>query len=236
MRTEHEVNSFQRRTRAEVVSKCRCSSVCDCKEKGEFLVKLYESCIPHDFWSLTSKEVKFNVESYNNVVKKYIKNLETALQNGYGVFFSGDNGVGKTTFISLILKAAINKSRTAYYTTLPDLLYDINKGFRDREVAHRIEYLLSSDFVAIDEIGKDKNKNKFFAAEFHFERILKNRFDAALPTLLASNMGPKEIKVAYGKSVYSMLIGKYQTIAMKEGDFRGELRKRMTKAMEYDEV
>ena len=236
MRTEHEVNSFQRRTRAEITAKCKCSDSCDCREKAVFLVKLYESCIPHDFWDLTSKDIKFNVGSYNNVVKKYIKNLNTALRNGYGLLLSGDNGVGKTTFISLVLKDALGKGRTAYYTTLPDLLYDISKGFRDKDLSERIEYLLSSDFVAIDEIGKDKTKNRIFAAEFHFERILKNRFDSALPTLLASNMSQKEIKATYGKTVDSMLRGKYQTIAMKEGDFRGELRKRMVKAMDYGKI
>lgn len=240
MKMEIEVDSFRQRVRAKYVLRCeKCSGTgveCDCKQRAFFETKLYESCIPKDFWDLTEAEVKYNVESYNKNIKPYIKKIDVALRNGYGLLFSGDNGVGKTTFISLVLKAALAKGYSIYYTTLPDLLYDLSKGFRDRDVAQRIEWYLSSDFVAIDEIGKDSNKNKLFSAEFHFERILKNRFDDAVPTLLASNMGLKEIKMAYGKTVYSMLLGKYQTTAMKEGDFRGELRKRMTKAMGYDKI
>ena len=236
MRTEDEVNAYRRSTRAKAVQRCKCIESCRCSENADLRAKLYESCIPRDFWFLEDEEVKLNVEVYNKTIKKYIKKLDVAFRYGYGLLFSGDNGVGKTTFISLVLKAAMARGLSAYYTTLPDLLYDLNKGFRDREIAQRIEWCLSSDFVAIDEIGKDKNKNKIFSAEFHFERLLKKRFDDATPTLLASNMSLKEMKAAYGKTVYSMLLGKYHVTAMKEGDFRGELRKRMNETMGYDKV
>lgn len=240
MRTERDAGDFEKRVLSEYLSKCKkCRNggdpLCSCRKNAIRDAKLYESCIPRDFWRLEPKNVKFNTEVYKHTISAYLAKLSTAHTHGYGLLFSGGNGVGKTTFLCLVLRRALKAGFTVYYTTLPDLVYHISKGLYDRTIAKRIEWYLTSDFVAIDEVGKDKVKNQRFAAEFHLERILKNRFDGSKPTLLASNMSAKEIREEYGRTVHSMLRGKYQSIAMKEGDFRNNLRKRMLEVMEYEE-
>ncbi len=237
MRTDTEVEEYAQEARRLIIYNCeKCKgfdSECKCQSRYELAVSAYRSCIPKDFWNIKKKDITHNKDIFKNIVLKYVKNLKTAMNNGYGLLFLGDNGVGKTYFISYTLMRAIKKGRTVYYTTMPQLEYNLKRSWNDPKISKRLNWYLTSDFVAIDEFGKENVNSRDKYMSVQAERILKQRCDDSLPMLLATNAAYEDLNAIYGSTVGSVLIGKYQLVAMKPGDFRKEVAKSMAEEMGY---
>lgn len=237
MRTEDDVEHFSTVQRVEL-ERCEvCGGGdpdCDCRRAFELRVAAYEACIPRDFWDPSELSVEFNKEAWEEIVRPYCKRLSIARSRGYGLLLSGDNGAGKTMFVSFALVEALKWGYSAYYVTLPSLDHWMKRGFSDREIAARLDWLLSSDFVAIDELGKEhkgKSGRDFTGAQV--ERILKARYDDSLPTLLASNADPEALEKMYGATFASMLVGKFKVAVLEPGDFRERSAATMATDMGY---
>jgi DNA replication protein DnaC len=205
---------------------------CGCGARSKFISNAYEACIPKDFWKTKPDDVEFNKEVFEAVVLPYVEKLWTARRRGYGLLLLGDNGVGKTMFISYTLAEAIRRHNfSTYYTTIPSLDHWLKRGFSDRTVMERLDYMLTSDFLAIDELGKERTKEGDNWMRLQIERILKDRFDNSLPTLIATNADPEALTKMYGSTIGSILAGKFKQVAMEPGNFRDKLRRRMDKEM-----
>ena len=238
MRTEAEVTEYAQRAEVSIVYGCRkCAGSdpeCKCRERYGRAVAAHEACVPRDFWDIKRKDVTHNVEVFEAVVLKYVKRLDQALRRGYGLAFLGDNGVGKTYFMSYVLMAAIRAGRTAYYTTLPQLDHDIKRGFNDAAIEKRLAWLLTSDFLALDEMGKEHRRGREATyTDTQVERILKQRCDDSLPALLSTNMDHEALLEAYGPTVGSIIGGKFQAVVMQPGDYRNKMSAQMVDDMEY---
>lgn len=242
MRTESEVESFKAEA-IRIVLDCQepecdgsLDSDCICVRKYQFEIEAYEACIPQDFWYTKTSDVTVNTENFKKYVKKYVVKLGVAHRKGYGLVFTGSNGVGKTTFLSYIGANAIRKGRTSYYSTVPELDHDLKKGFDDTHAKFRLEVMLTSDFLLLDEMNKetfkDIEKPTWFKTQL--ERILKKRFDENKPVLMATNATPSQLIATYGPTFASMLSGKYRVVVMTPGDIRPMLSKKMLKEMDYE--
>jgi DNA replication protein DnaC len=83
--------------------------------------------------------------------------------------------------------------------------------------------------VAIDEMGKEQFKKGDSWIRLQVERILKQRFDESLPTLIATNAESEKLGEVYGATLTSIFDGKYTQATFNPGDFRVHLRDRMAK-------
>lgn len=215
MRTLDELERFALQASTESIA----------PELEGYYTHCYEACIPKLFWDVERSDVSHNKAVFDKVVAKYCSRRKKAMRHGYGLLFTGDNGVGKTMFISYILTQMIKRGCSVYYTTLPQLDIDIKRGFNDREMDKRLTQHLGSDFIAVDEIGKEHYKSESYL-NTRFELLLKTRHDDGDPTLLASNMDYKALGEMYGASIQSMWDGRYVAVAMESGDFRKTLQAR----------
>jgi DNA replication protein DnaC len=197
-----------------------------------YRVACFEACIPRTFWNVRGDDVTYNTAVFSAVVVRYRKRLRRALRRGYSLLFVGDNGVGKTMFSSYLLTQAVKRGFTAYYTTLTQLDADIKRGFRDREADQRLQALLESDFVAIDEVGKETYKRDSFTMS-QFEALLKRRYDDGEPVILGSNVAHSDLCKMYGATVESMVDGRYQVVSLEPGDCRREHKAQMKRAMRF---
>lgn len=194
----------------------------------------FEAGVPRTFWKMVPKDVEGeNREAFKRVVMRYVERLHTARRKGYGLLLSGDNGTGKTMFGSWVLMSAIRIGWNVYYTTAPELEADMQRGFRDREVSDRLEWLLGSDFVFIDELGKEKHREGESWFRGQIERVLKRRYDDNAPTLLATNGAPDSLATDYGASIADMIDGKFQIVTLAPGSFRARARAGMIDKMGY---
>ena len=239
MKTEAEVDEFRKDATRRIVMKCKKCNMgsdpkCSCHRRYHREVQAFEACIPRDFWKVKAEHVKHNVEPFKAYIEVYAQQLKLALHKGYGLLLLGANGVGKTMFISYVLMEAIRQGRTSYYTTLPGLDYNLKRGFTNDILKDRLDYMFTSDFVAIDEVGKEHFKGGEGSwIKTQMERILKQRFDDSMPVLLATNMDLDGVASAYGPTMMSIFNGKYQQVTMMPGDFRGNLHAKMEKDMGY---
>jgi len=239
MKNKQEVGTFKYEAsiRAMKCPECKgaLNQLCACTARFRFEVEAFESCIPRDFWDIEEKDISHNVEAFKDFIKPYCKKLNKAHKHGYGLLLSGPNGVGKTTFMSYVLTCAIRRGKSVYYTTMLQLDHDIKAGFGDVQSQIRLEWMLTSDFLGLDEMGKEQFKGidrpTFIKAQI--ERILKQRFDESRPVILATNLNASSLAKSYGDSIVSIVQGKYQQVVMEPGDFRKTIGEKMAKDMGY---
>jgi DNA replication protein DnaC len=242
MKSEAEVEAFKQEV-GSIVRHCKkCDGSlanldCDCVRKYHFECEAFEACIPQDFWYIKSSEITHNTKTFRKYVQAYVKRLSVAQRRGYGLLFSGSNGVGKSMFISYILSNAIRRGRSAYYTTLLGLDHDLKQGFDDPVARERLDLMLTSDFLGLDEMTKEvfRSIEKPTWLRTQVERILKQRFDENKPVLMATNASGTQIAEVYGTTIASLIEGKYKTLFMEPGDVRRVLGKRMTSEMGWDD-
>lgn len=197
-------------------------------------MELYLSCVPRLFWETRARDVKHNRETFDSVIAPYTKRHRRARRNGYGLMLMGDNGSGKTMFMSYVLVQMLFRGYTVFYTTLPQLASDISRGFDDREFGWELDERLRSDFLAIDELGKEHDRSEF--VQRRLELILKTRYDDRDPTLLGTNLNYGDFCKVYHASIKSMVDGKFEKRALEPGDFRRTTAARMRRDMGYDGV
>lgn len=190
----------------------------------------YEACLPRTMWGVSSDSITHNLPVFRKIVLKYCAKRKRVQKSGYGLMFTGDNGTGKTTFISFILSQMIRRGCSAYYTTLGQLDKDIKSGFGDKALERRLDRYLDSDFLAIDELGKEHYKSDSFI-NMRLEMLLKQRCDDGDPTLLGTNLDYSGFCEMYGPSISSITDGKYLKAAMVGGDFRKIQSARISKEL-----
>jgi len=220
MRSEREVDAF----RAGLIERFGD----DGDKRVAYYTACYEACIPRTFWDVAGADVTYNIDAFKGVILRYTSKWKRALRHGYSMLLVGDNGTGKTMFVSFVLTQMIKRGVTVYYMTLAQLDIDIKRGFKDGNAEARLELLLGADFLAIDEMGKEHFKADSFLTT-RLELLLKRRYDDGEPTVLASNLGCQRLVEMYGPTIESMLDGKYATCQLESGDFRKSVRTRMKK-------
>lgn len=226
MRLEEEVEEYEARIRGRYDD-----------DRVSIMRGVYRACVPFDFWYVKDKDVTHNRGVWTDCVNRYLENLKVARRKGYGLFFEGDNGVGKTMFLSYILVQTLKAGYRAYYTTVLDLDFNLKRGMNYPAMMERMEEMLEVDFLALDELSKEQFKSGDSWIRTQVERILKRRHDNNLPTLVAANADFEMIGEVYGGTVKSVLGGgKYRHAMFEEGDFRAELRDKMNDDMGYENL
>ena len=164
-------------------------------------------------------EVDNNIKNY---VTKYIKTLDVNYKEGKGLYFYGNNGVGKTTLACMILKECYTYRYTCKRITFMDYVSLYTRAWGDnemkQEVEEEIKKLKSKEFLCIEEIGKENDTK---VAVNVLEDLLRYREDNGLPTIICTNLTPKAIQERYGNSIYSLLKGNCVPIKVVGEDKRG---------------
>lgn len=201
-------------------------------DRAAYYTTCYAACIPRMFWDVRSGDVTHNIGVFRDVIQRYCARRQFAQRRGYSLLLMGDNGVGKTMFLSYILTQMIRRGASVHYTTLAGLDVDIKRGFKDGEAERRLDEALDVDFLAIDELGKEHYRGDSYLMS-RLEQLLKRRYDDGDPVLLATNLDYEKLCSMYGSSVASMFDGKYHAVQLESGDFRKGVSSKMRADMGY---
>ena len=172
----------------------------------------------HDLY-LEDLEVEDKIKQY---VLRYTEHLDKVYKEGKGIYFFGNNGVGKTTLACMILKECYTYRYTCKRITFMDYVSLYTRAWGDseakQEVEEEINKIKSREFLCIEEIGKENDTK---VAVNVLEDLLRYREDNSLPTIICTNLSPKAIKERYGNSIYSLLKGNCVPIKVTGEDKRG---------------
>lgn len=163
--------------------------------------KMADANIPAGYWFLTMDKF-VGSPKLKEIVDDYVANLQDYYMEGSSICLAGNQGTGKTMSSICILKAALRKDFSAYYTTAADMLSDLS----DKETSSIRSRLKSVDFLAIDELDSrfftSDSMREFFSGKY--ELIFRHRAHNQLPTILCTNETQDILRVFYGPGVQSI--------------------------------
>lgn len=128
----------------------------------------------------------------------------------------GSTGLGKTHLSLAIAKDAIDKGFGVVYGSVHSFALTIEKE-RFKDDAKTSETLTKCDLLILDDLGAEMSSAYTQAMIYDIinTRIMKN-----LPTIINTNLSPREIENRYGERTASRLLGAYQAIKFVGKDIR----------------
>lgn len=105
------------------------------------------------------------------------------IQDKHNIIFIGDSGTGKTHLaISLALKA-LSKDYKVFFTTVPDMLYNLHISKADNSYHKKLQQYISYDLLVLDELGF-KQLPKYSSDDFF--NVISKRYEKA-STIITTN-------------------------------------------------
>lgn len=143
--------------------------------------------IPVKYWRLRMADF-IGPASLKKIYDDITTDLNKSYKEGTALCLTGSHGVGKTMTVTNILKFAIVKNYSAFYTTLNQIVLSLTSHSDDSRVDIR-KLFTSVDFLAIDEfdprhMGSDNASDLFGRI---LEDIFRTRVQNNLPTLMCTN-------------------------------------------------
>lgn len=167
-------------------SKCLGRGCVSCSKKTQVIDAFADANIPVAYWfiKLANYQGPLNIKE---ATMNYISKLDEMYNSGHGLCFTGNYGVGKTTAACCILKNAIVKNYSAYYTSLNDMVQYLTDFETKSDFYHTVT---RSDFLCIDEVDSrhfsgSEDAQRMFGS--NFERVIRYRTQNNLPVIIASN-------------------------------------------------
>ena len=159
------------------------------------------------------REVSFDrepVRSMNDAliraVKAYVRNIDERLDEGRGLWFTGDVGTGKTTLAMLISKHALEAGRSVAIYSLPRLLSELRKTFdesSDVSYLQLLDSLTMVDLLHVDDVGAERS-NDWVLEQLY--AIVNARYEEQRSVVITTNLEHDELAQQIGQRTVSRLI------------------------------
>jgi len=139
-----------------------------------------------------------NQEAYRNS-KLYAENFHKFKEAGEGLYFSGNNGTGKTHLAVAIALYLIKKGIPVICMTSIKLLQEIRRTYdRDRNVS---EYELLKaykevDLLVIDDLGQENVTDWSLMMLYD---IINDRYENCLPVIITTNLNDEDLIKAWSQ-------------------------------------
>jgi DNA replication protein DnaC len=158
------------------------------------------------------REVSFDREpvvSMNDAliraVRTYVRSIGERLDEGRGLWFTGDVGTGKTTLAMLVSKAAMEADRTVAIYSLPRLLGLLRDTYGDDarySLNELIDQLCSVDLLHVDDVGAEQSSPWVLEQLY---TIVNTRYEDGKAMLLTTNLDHDALTEQIGARTVSRL-------------------------------
>lgn len=133
--------------------------------------------------------------------RTYAENFAHHKSNGACLIMCGNPGTGKNHLATAIIKHVIEDDYTAQRIKATEYLDKYwGKSFSERE--ELIKSISDIDLLMIDEVGRSSNAK---AAQDAFFRLIDARYEAQLPTLIATNLNREGLIEVLDSAAYDRL-------------------------------
>jgi DNA replication protein DnaC len=158
------------------------------------------------------REVSFDrepVASMNSAlireVREYVRAVGARLDEGRGLWFTGDVGTGKTTLAMLVSKAAMEADRTVAIYSLPRLLGMLRDSYDDDaaySLTDLLERLCAVDLLHIDDVGAEQSSPWVLEQLY---TIVNTRYEDGRALLLTTNLDREALIHQIGERTVSRI-------------------------------
>ncbi|MNJ36576.1 DNA replication protein DnaC [compost metagenome] len=136
----------------------------------------------------------------------YARDFDNHYADGRCLILSGTVGTGKTHLATAILRKVVEEmGYTGKYWTVNGLLqvirssYEKDSDYTEYEV---MQSVINAELLVLDEVGATKQSEFELATLFN---IINSRYERQIPTIVISNLGPKQICEALGERCFDRL-------------------------------
>ncbi len=158
-------------------------------------------------------------------VRRYVASIEERLDEGRGLWLSGDVGTGKTTLAMLVSKAALDRSRSVAIYSMPRLLAEIRKTYDDsseRSYLELLERLVEVDLLHLDDLGVERS-NDWVLEQLY--AVVNTRYEDKRAIVITTNLNFEELRSQITERTVSRLVEMCgDQIPLHGNDARMELR------------
>ena len=167
-------------------------------------------------------------ENTRELFARYMDYLDEMFEDKINLILYGSNGSGKTYLSSLIVKEAYRKRYTSFRVTLKSFIDMHFKRDKDELIAEKLDEIVNSEFLVIDEVGKETfDKSQFNITVF--EELLRERDTQGKPTIICTNLPLEErggLYEQYGKSIQSLIDGNFLKVKFEGEDNRHDVTRK----------
>ncbi len=137
------------------------------------------------------------------------------------LLMSGRTGLGKTHLSLSIAKAVIQLGFGVVYGSTPDFLAEAERERFSRnqneDEFKTTDWMMECDLLILDDLGAEFSTSFSYATLYQW---INTRLNKRLPTIISTNLTPKELLDLYGERVFSRLIGNYVPLFFAGQDVR----------------
>jgi DNA replication protein DnaC len=155
-------------------------------------------------------------------VRAYVRAIDERLDEGRGIWFTGDVGTGKTTLAMLVSKAAMEADRTVAIYSLPRLLAMLRDTYDDDSqysLSDLIDRLCSVDLLHIDDVGAEQTSPWVLEQLY---TIVNTRYEDGRALVLTTNLAEEALQAQIGERTVSRV---HEICGMPLGLFGDDQRK-----------
>jgi DNA replication protein DnaC len=138
-------------------------------------------------------------------VRRYVASIGDRLDEGRGVWFTGDVGTGKTTLAMLVSKAAMEADRTVAIYSLPRLLGLLRDTFGDdarHSLSDLLDRLCAVDLLHVDDVGAEQTSAWVLEQLY---TIVNTRYEDGKAMVLTTNLDHDALEAQIGSRTVSRL-------------------------------
>ncbi len=190
---------------------------CECMTVFRYIMALVLAKIPIDYWALSLDDLRIDI-NYKKFVKHYISNLSGAKARGLGIIFFGTNGIGKTSMMCMVGKAAVEQQIPVQYFTVQQYV-DAKKS--DSPLIGEFE---SGKLILLDEMDKVYIKQNSSFVPKTVEEFLRRMLSTNKMIIACTNYDQEAFAETFGDSTVSMLKRKSKFMDIEGVDYSDTLQ------------
>lgn len=188
---------------------------CECVKNYKFLHGMIMSAIPpkYRYADINNIQVDTLKDSLKEI-KNYVNHLKENKETGLGLYLYGTTGTGKSFVACYVLEQALQQGYSTFFCTVEQY----KRALFDKDLDY-IYNVNESNFTLIDDYGREFSDTKGFI-DAQVDEMLRYRYDRNKPTIITSNILPRDIE---NLRIKSILYDAYIKLRFESIDYRKSL-------------
>lgn len=141
-------------------------------------------------------------------------------ENSRSLLFTGKTGLGKTFLSGCIARSLVEHGFSVVYDSVSRILSEfeaVKFGENTEESRRSLQKYRDADLLIVDDLGTEM-LTQFAMSTLY--TLLNDRILEEKPTIVSTNLSPKEIRDRYSMQISSRLLGSFDILYFYGDDFR----------------